>query len=196
MPKLNQKDNSLRSITLPKRKKNRRKVFVYWLKIYKRRFYLRIKKLKGNPNTLARGVAVGVFAGCFPFFGLQSLIGVLLATIFKGSRVAAIACTWISNPITYIPLFVFNFNVGKFFLRIESISGRDIDFESLSSFMELGSAFAIALLSGSFIVGAIASLIAYFASLAFFKRLQRERLRRSRKLSQRNSQSCPEQHKI
>lgn len=178
MPKLNHKDTSLAPAVLPKRHKNGRKSFKYWLIRYRRSFFVGIKNLKGKPAYIARGVATGVFAGCFPFLGLQSLMGVALAIIFKGSKVAAVASTWISNPLTYIPLFIFNFKVGKFLLRIDSMDSQDINFESWASFLELGSTVAVALILGSFVVGAIASVIAYFASFRFFKRLKNKRLRR------------------
>lgn len=150
---------------------------ISWLKTQQRRLYIRIKKLKGKPVYLARGLAVGVFAGCFPFFGLQSLIGILLATIVRGSKVAAVAGTWISNPLTYIPIYVFNYKVGKFLLRVESISSQEIDFDSLANFMEFGSTFAIVLLVGCCFVGAIAAVISYFIGLHFF---QRSRTRRKK----------------
>ena len=196
MHKLYQEENSRPSTVLRRPKKNRHQSkgriplknlltaispLKYWLKICQRRFFISIRKLKGKPVNLARGLAIGVFAGCFPFFGLQSLIGVLLATIFRVSKVAAIAGTWISNPLTYIPLYVFNFKVGKFFLGVESISSQDINFESLSSFMELGSTFAVTFLVGSCIVGAIASIISYFIGLTVFTRWQHQRYRKEQK---------------
>ena len=178
MPELNHKDTSLSPTVAPKLYKNGRKTYKYWLVKYRRILFISLKNLKGKPAFLARGAAVGVFAGCFPLLGLQSLIGVLLAVVFRGSKVAAVAFTWVSNPLTYIPLFLFNFKVGKFLLGIDSISSQDIDFESWASFLELGSTVAVALVFGSFIIGAIASVIAYFASFAFFKRLQYKKLRR------------------
>ena len=146
-----------------------------WLKIQQRRFYIKVKKLKGKPVTLARGLAIGVFAGCFPFFGIQSIIGVLLATIVRGSKVAAVAGTWISNPLTYVPIYVFNYKVGKFMLGVDSISSQEIDFDSLANFMEFGSTFVIALLVGCSVVGAIFSVITYFVGLHFFQRLRTRR---------------------
>jgi uncharacterized protein len=177
MHKLYQEDNSRQSTVLPKPPKKRFRYFKYWVKVCQRRFYLSIRKLKGKPAILARGVAVGVFAGCFPFFGLQSLIGILLATIFQGSKVAAVAGTWVSNPLTYVPLFVFNFKIGELLLGIESISSQELDFESFSHFMEFGSTFVITLLVGCTVVGAIAALISYFVSLSMFKRFKLRRFK-------------------
>jgi uncharacterized protein (DUF2062 family) len=185
MSKLYQEENSYLFTTLPRPRKNRRKSIPYWFRRYRYQIYRQTRNLKGNPVTLARGLAIGVFAGCFPFFGLQSLIGVLLATIFRGSKVAAIGGTWISNPLTYLPIFVFNFKVGKFFLGVDSISSQEVDFESLSSFMELGYIFAIVLLVGCLIVGTVLAVISYFVGLSLFKRLRRNQSTLPRKISQR-----------
>ncbi|MFO0103826.1 MAG: DUF2062 domain-containing protein, partial [Cyanobium sp.] len=53
----------------------------------------------------ARGLAAGIFCGCFPFFGLQTLLGIGLASVLRGNHLLAAAGTWISNPFTYVPLY-------------------------------------------------------------------------------------------
>jgi len=35
----------------------------------------------GSPFFNAKGLAIGVFSGCFPFFGFQTLMGVFFAKI-------------------------------------------------------------------------------------------------------------------
>jgi len=70
----------------------------------------------GSPFFNAKGLAIGVFSGCFPFFGLQTLIGVFFAKLARGNIVLAAIGTWISNPFTYIPLYYFNYKVVRFFL--------------------------------------------------------------------------------
>jgi uncharacterized protein len=142
-----------------------------WLQRRFRLIYLKLRRLRGKPEVVAKGLAVGVFAGCFPFFGFQSFIGIFLATVFRGSRVAAIAATWISNPLTSVPLYIFNYKIGKLLLGIEDAELPPLDLESFTAFKELGSTFAITLLTGSFVVGMILSAIAYFYSLAILERL-------------------------
>ena len=152
-----------------------------WLIRYCRLLYLRILRLRGKPETLATGLAVGVFAGCFPLFGLQTFIGILLATIFRGSKVAAIAGTWISNPLTYLPIYVFNYKVGKFLLGVDSIPIYELDLQSFSDFRELGSTFAITLIFGCFVVGMIVACVTYFSSLRFLRARQRKTKKDNRK---------------
>ena len=71
----------------------------------------------GSPLFNAKGIALGVFSGCFPFFGFQTFMGVFLARIFNGNVILAALGTWISNPLTYIPLYFFNYKVGSFILN-------------------------------------------------------------------------------
>ena len=150
-----------------------------WLSRRFRLTYLRLIRLRGKPRAIALGLAIGVFAGFFPFFGLQTLIGVFLAALFRASKVAAAAATWISNPLTYVPIFVFNYKVGKLLLGTkETRAIVPLDFNSLDSLRELGFSFGVTLLTGCFIVGAIAASLTYFYSLAIIQRLRSRKPRR------------------
>lgn len=140
--------------------------------------YLKLLRLRDKPQVLAKGLGVGVFAGCFPFFGLQSPIGIVLAAICRGSKLAAVAATWISNPLTYVPLYVFNYKIGKLLLGIEDTVLLPLDLESFTTFREQGSAFAIALLTGSFVTGTVLATITYFYSLAILERWRARSIRR------------------
>lgn len=143
-----------------------------------RLIYLKLFRLRGKPVVVAKGLALGIFAGCFPIFGIQGFIGVVLAAVFRGSKVAALAATWISNPLTYVPLYVFNYKIGKLLLRMEDTAEIPLDLESFTAFKELGSTFAITLLTGSFVVGTILSIITYFYSLAILERWRDRSVRR------------------
>jgi len=83
---------------------------------YKRILSLFLQQ-NGSPFFNAKGLAIGVFSGCFPFFGFQTLLGVFLAKLAKGNLFLAAIGTWISNPFTYVPLYYFNYKVGSIFLK-------------------------------------------------------------------------------
>jgi uncharacterized protein len=142
--------------------------------------YLKLLRLKDKPEVVAKGLAVGVFTGCFPFFGMQSLLALLLATVVRGSKVAALAGTWISNPFTSVPIYIFNYKIGKLLLGIENTDLPPLTLESFAAFKELGSTFAVALLTGSFVVGLILGVITYFYGLAILERLHARTIRRRR----------------
>ena len=122
----------------------------------------------GTPLYNAKGLALGVFSGCFPFFGLQTLIGVFFAKLAKGNIFLAAIGTWISNPLTYIPLYYFNYKVGSIFLRNSS---NDIIEKNLgiNDLWKQGSIFSLKLILGSSCVGLLLALISGSIVFLFYK---------------------------
>jgi len=123
------------------------------------------RKQNGSPFFNAKGLAIGVFSGCFPFFGFQTLIGVFFAKLARGNIYLAALGTWISNPFTYIPLYYFNYRVGSFFLNNTSdniIQNKLV----VNNLWKQGSFFSLSLLLGSSCVGFLLALIS--GSLVFF----------------------------
>ena len=119
----------------------------------------------GSPFFNAKGLAIGVFSGCFPFFGFQTLIGVFLAKLIKGNVYLAAIGTWISNPFTYVPLYYFNYRVGSIFL---DTSSNEIIEKSLviDDLWKQGRIFSLKILLGSTCVGFLLALIC--GSIFFF----------------------------
>jgi uncharacterized protein (DUF2062 family) len=112
---------------------------------------------EGSHGQRARGLAAGVFMGCFPFFGFQTLLGVGLASLVRGNHLLAAAGTWISNPFTYVPLYWFNYQLGCRLLGPGQgwPGGAALRHETLT---QLGWAFASRLLLGSTLVGLVAAV--------------------------------------
>ena len=119
----------------------------------------------GSPFFNAKGLAIGVFSGCFPFFGFQTLIGVFFAKLGKGNVLLAAIGTWISNPFTYIPLYYLNYKVGSIFFNTSS---NEIIEKSLviNDLWKQGRIFSLKLLIGSSCVGFLLALIC--GSIVFF----------------------------
>lgn len=149
---------------------------------YRRRaryFYLKLLRLRGHPKELARGLGAGVFAGMFPLFGLQTIIGVAIALRIRGNPLMAAGGTWISNPFTYVPIFAFNYQVGRWLL---GNSGKSpfTDLESFNAWLEAGADVTTALMLGSFAMGLLAGPLSYFLSFRLIRQTQ-ERYRRLRR---------------
>ncbi|MEA5471786.1 DUF2062 domain-containing protein [Spirulina sp. 06S082] len=157
----------------PSSPRQRRKSQSRWKRSL-RYYYLRFLRLEGNPKAIARGVSVGMFAGFFPLFGLQTIIGLILAAFFRGNKLAAAAATWVSNPFTYVPIYTFNFAVGRWLLGGKNIALETIDWNS-PEMLAVGSDFALRLFFGCFVVGLIAAILGYFLSLAFIERYRQTR---------------------
>jgi len=137
-----------------------------------RYYYWRFLRLQGSPEMLARGMAAGVFAGCYPLFGFQTLIGLTVATVLRGNRIMAAAATWVSNPFTYVPIFAFNYQVGLWLLGAGSVSQFE-DSDSLRGWMDMGTDVAVRLMLGSTMVGLVAAVVSYYGGLPLIRRMRR-----------------------
>ncbi len=77
-----------------------------------RRLYMTLRTEHTTPGKVAAAVAVGVFVGCTPFWGLHLAIALLLATVLRLNRVLVYAATNLANPITAPPLIFAEVQVG------------------------------------------------------------------------------------
>jgi len=127
--------------------------------------YLRFVRLRATPANIARGFAIGIFWGMFPLPGVQMLTAILTAALLRSNKLAAAAGTWLSNPLTTIPLTLFNFEVGRRLLNRQPIEFSGNSLRSVDGWLELGSDFAVSYLFGCFVVGAISALAFYFLGL-------------------------------
>ena len=126
---------------------NRLRKFIYWL-----------WDQDGSPFQRALGLGVGIFCGCFPFYGLQTLMGVFIAKIFKGNSILAAVGTWISNPFTYVPLYYFNYRVGSLLLNTDKII-VDVSHITTNKLWSQGWYLSSRLLMGSICVGLLTGII-------------------------------------
>ena len=132
-------------------------------------------KQNGSPSFNAKGLAVGVFCGCFPFFGFQTLLGLFLARVLKGNLLLAVIGTWISNPFTYIPLYFLNYKVGSLLLKTSPDIILDKNF-NVEELWKKGSVFSLKLILGSSLVGLLLAFISGMIIFWLYKRKIKKRV--------------------
>lgn len=84
----------------------------------------RLHRLPGSPETIARGIWVGVFTSFTPFYGIHFVIAALLARLASGNILAALLATFFGNPLTYLPIGVISLKTGHFLLGTEFEAGE------------------------------------------------------------------------
>ncbi|MBI2370521.1 MAG: DUF2062 domain-containing protein [Deltaproteobacteria bacterium] len=62
--------------------------------------YIKVVRINDSPRKVALGLALGVFLGIFPTFGIGFLFAILLATLFRWNKAAALLGGLVMNPIT------------------------------------------------------------------------------------------------
>lgn len=141
-----------------------------------RYIYIRFIRLRSHPQAIARGLAAGVFAGSYPLFGLQTFLGVAIAAAIQGNKIVAAAGTWISNPLTYVPIYAFNYQVGR--LILGQSTATNLTNRSPQEWMSLGFDITLALMIGSTLVGLILATVSYYGCLHWAYHVKSNRTKR------------------
>ena len=77
--------------------------------------FYQVLKSPSSKTEVAAGFAVGVFVAFLPIMGVHMAVAFFLTTLFKKNHLAALLAVWIVNPITFVPIYLFNYWVGLFF---------------------------------------------------------------------------------
>lgn len=80
----------------------------------------RMRRLPDEPHRIARGVFAGTFVNFPPIFGIQFLSAALLAWLMRGNILAAVLCTFLSNPITTPFIALISLELGHWMLGIRT----------------------------------------------------------------------------
>lgn len=152
-----------------------------------RYYYLKLLRLQGDPETLARGVAIGVFVGITPTLPFHTVLILLFAYLLGGNSIAAlISAAVVSNPVTMVPQYYLCWKIGNWFLpgrlswqKIEEVMGvvlADAGFsKSLGALGALGYDAMSVLLLGGIILAVPATLVAFPFSRRLFATIRRKR---------------------
>ena len=68
--------------------------------LFVRDLYARFLKIRGTPKEISLGMALGLMVGMSPTMGIQTIISVFLASLFKWSKITAAIGVQITNPLS------------------------------------------------------------------------------------------------
>jgi len=154
-------------------KKNKKKT---WGVSFKK-LYRKIVSINDPPQKIARGVAIGIFWGVMPTFGLAIIFSVPTAILLRANKFASILSSFISNPFT-TPLFLgFGYKIGEYILNspkdnIPSLSWKIIKTEYLWEISK-------SLLIGTTILAIVIALSTYIVTLKIIQRHHRKIVKKS-----------------
>ncbi len=144
-------------------------------------FWLKILRVRAEPEVIARGVACGIFAGwlpAIPVFPLQIASALVLSFLFRGSKIAAFTATWISNPLNWVFFYIIEFKVGSLFSPFGEIR-LDISFDNLeAAAMQLAAVSwkgLVIMIIGGVIIGVPCAIASYFIALPLIRGYRRRR---------------------
>jgi len=139
-----------------------------------REFVERVKTLQGDPHYIAVGMAIGVFIGITPTMPFHTVIAIVLAFIFRGSKAAAALGVWFCNPVTAPFFYLGSYKAGMFILG--SSAPFDIKYESILELVKLGMDVTIAMIIGGVILGILPGIAAYFITRKIITTIRSRRM--------------------
>lgn len=121
-----------------------------------RRLYLTLRTEHTSPRKLALAVALGVFIGFTPFWGVHLALAVLLASALRLNRIVVYAAANVANPLTVAPIVFAEVQVGHRLLEGSWLPLRIAEVKDLG----LGGLLWVFVV-GSLIAGAAAAIVAW-----------------------------------
>lgn len=149
--------------------------------------YLRIVRIKAPAESIALGLALGVFAGALPLLSLQMAIAVSLALIMRASIIAAALGTWWSNPFNWAIIFPIFHMLGRVFVPadITPLSITEFIHLPLLELLDRGWRWLLVTSLGGAIAGIPLAVATYFLTLravrVYHNRRARRKLERRRR---------------
>ncbi|MCP4199392.1 MAG: DUF2062 domain-containing protein [Proteobacteria bacterium] len=151
-----------------------------------------LARQKDPPRKIALGMALGIFIGILPIMGIQMAVVTIFALPLRGNLKAAIAGVWISNPITFIPMYWSYYVFGLLFVPSRRITWgqftelitkaavwdwADVS-GSIQHMLNLGADILIPMWIGATILGVVFGIPTYFFTFQFVVKYRERRERR------------------
>ncbi|MDQ7731782.1 DUF2062 domain-containing protein [Halomonas sp. SpR1] len=124
-----------------------------------------LKKLRqfrcfsGDPESVSRGFAIGLFFGLTPTVGIQTFLVLPSCLMLRGNFPMAFMATWVSNPLTLVPLYWLFENIGSLFISGSILSPDTAAAWPILQFVTSGT---LKMLLGSLFIATPMAILSYF----------------------------------
>ncbi len=149
-------------------------------------YYLRLKRLQGNPQNLAKGAALGAAIGITPTLPFHTIMILASCLLFRLNPVVAIiAGTLVSNPLTFVPQYFAAWWIGDKMLP-GRLTWETIDLlmqklqaegllDSLRTLCEVGLNTILVMAVGGIVLAIPTAILFYLAACKFFMTIHKKR---------------------
>ena len=149
-----------------------KKLKEYWNVIYQK-----IVGEDATPEYIARGWAIGMFWGCVGPFGLQLMVSIPTAFIFRASKIGATVGTLITNHFTIFVIYPIQCYVGSKLIgaglsydTIKHAMTKVINEQSYDALISCGTDLMWSFFAGGFLMAVVFVPITYFGVLSIVKK--------------------------
>lgn len=137
---------------------------------------IRLVRLRAEPDAVARGMALGLFIGMTPTFGIQMFLALFFAFVLRQNKIAALIGVWSTNPLTAPFIYGLEYEVGRVLIGLPRPE-RVVEF-TYEALKGVGWQVAAPLCLGSLVIGIPVALIGYALTVRFVPSLRQCRIAR------------------
>jgi len=119
---------------------------------------IKLARIQSEPDAVARGMALGLFIGFTPTFGVQMLLALLFAFLLRQNKIATFVGVWITNPLTAPVIYGLEYRIGRMLLGMPPLKIEHFNWQTACA---LGTQVGEPLLLGCFVLGVPCSIIGY-----------------------------------
>lgn len=130
-------------------------------------------RVRDTPEACARGLAIGFFFGVSLLWGLQIVLAVLTSHLLRGNKVLAATMTFISNPLTNVPLYGVAYFLGHLVVGGPDPMPDLTQLTSLDGLRALGLRFLVSLAIGTTLLGMLGGIAVYLSANRILAALRR-----------------------
>ena len=130
-------------------------------------FYTRFIKIRGTPEQISLGMALGLFIGMSPFMGFHTIAAVALASLFGWSKIAAGIGVCLTNPFTAPIIYPITYRLGARITGVPDSANLAALFkdDGVIGLIKSSPMIIADLVIGGVIIGIPLALIGYYSTL-------------------------------
>ncbi len=136
---------------------------------------IHLARLRSEPDAIGRGMALGLFIGFTPTFGIQIFLALLFAFLLRQNKIATFVGVWITNPLTAPLIYGLEYRVGRLLLGMPPLAANHPGFELSWS---LGADIVVPLLLGCLVLGIPVAIIGYSVTVRLIPSLKQWKIPR------------------
>jgi uncharacterized protein len=148
------------------------------------KFYLRLIRHHGTPESVGRGAAAGLFSAFITPIG-QMPLALLLALPLRGAKITAMLTTWITNPLNMPVVYPAQCYLGSFLIGsplsytlIKQMVSDLIHNPSMKTVGALSGELIASFLAGGLLLGGIMAVSGYFLATELTRRYRARKIKR------------------
>ncbi|MBP7020463.1 MAG: DUF2062 domain-containing protein [Planctomycetes bacterium] len=97
-----------------------------------------IVNVKDSPHSVALGATIGMWVALTPTVGIQMTVCLIICSIVKANILIAIAMCWISNPVTFLPMYYGYYRFGLLITNTDPITWQEFSRLLKNDFVVVG----------------------------------------------------------